>query len=52
MSKQNRAIGELEARIGYQFKDPSLLQRAVSHSSAVAPTKRNAKLIPAVRVFG
>ncbi|GLQ18207.1 ribonuclease III [Maritalea porphyrae] len=40
MSKQNRAIGELEARIGYQFKDPSLLQRAVSHSSAVAPTKR------------
>ncbi|MFT6659552.1 ribonuclease III [Maritalea sp.] len=40
MSKQDRAISELEARIGYQFKDPSMLQRAVTHSSAIAPTKR------------
>jgi len=40
MSKQHHAISELESRIGYQFRDASLLQRAVTHTSAVAPTKR------------
>lgn len=40
MSKQKLAIAELEQRIGHSFKDPALLQRALTHSSAVAPTKR------------
>ena len=40
MSKQKLAIAELEQRIGHSFKDPAVLQRALTHSSAVAPTKR------------
>ncbi|MCZ4270846.1 ribonuclease III [Maritalea porphyrae] len=40
MSKHSHALDELETRIGYQFRDTSLLQRAVTHSSAVAPTRR------------
>jgi ribonuclease-3 len=40
MSKQKLALSELEERIGYTFKDPALLQRAMTHSSAVAPTRR------------
>jgi ribonuclease-3 len=30
----------LEARIGYRFADPDLLDRALTHSSAVAPSRR------------
>jgi len=40
MSVQSKAIKDLEARIGYQFKDLARLQRAVTHSSAVAPVRR------------
>jgi ribonuclease-3 len=31
---------KLEARLGYKFADPELLERALTHSSAVAPQKR------------
>jgi ribonuclease-3 len=30
----------LEARLGYRFADPELLERALTHSSAIAPGKR------------
>jgi ribonuclease-3 len=35
-----RAHDKLEARLGYRFADPDLLDRALTHSSAVSPTKR------------
>jgi ribonuclease-3 len=35
-----RAHQQLEARLGYRFADPDLLDRALTHSSAVAPSKR------------
>jgi ribonuclease III len=35
------ARAELENRLGYAFTDPQLLDQALTHSSAVAPSKRN-----------
>ncbi len=40
MSHRGKAHLKLEARLGYSFADPSLLDRALTHSSAVAPAKR------------
>ncbi len=40
MSQRGRAHFRLEARLGYSFADPTLLDRALTHSSAVAPAKR------------
>ena len=31
---------KLEARLGYRFADPDLLDRALTHSSAISPAKR------------
>ncbi len=39
MSKA-RGHEKLEARLGYRFADPELLHRALTHSSAVSPSKR------------
>jgi ribonuclease-3 len=39
MSK-GRSHDRLEARLGYRFADPDLLDRALTHSSAVSPGKR------------
>jgi len=39
MSK-SRSHDRLEARLGYRFADPDLLDRALTHSSAVSPGKR------------
>jgi ribonuclease-3 len=35
-----RAHDKLEARLGYRFADPELLERALTHSSAVSPSRR------------
>jgi ribonuclease-3 len=35
-----RAHDRLEARLGYRFADKDLLERALTHSSAVAPSRR------------
>jgi ribonuclease-3 len=35
-----RAHDKLEARLGYRFADPDLLERALTHSSAVSPSRR------------
>lgn len=42
MSLRARDREALEARLGYAFKDAALLQRALTHSSAVSPSKRTA----------
>jgi ribonuclease-3 len=39
MSK-GRGHEKLEARLGYRFADPDLLHRALTHSSALSPSKR------------
>lgn len=40
MIQKGRAHQKLEARLGYRFADPDLLDRALTHSSAVSPGKR------------
>jgi len=37
---KGRAHERLEARLGYRFADPDLLDRALTHSSSVSPGKR------------
>lgn len=37
---RHRGHEKLEARLGYRFADPDLLDRALTHSSAVSPGKR------------
>ena len=38
--QKGRTHEKLEARLGYRFADPDLLDRALTHSSAVSPGKR------------
>ncbi|HEY4202155.1 MAG TPA: ribonuclease III [Devosiaceae bacterium] len=40
MKERGRLHQKLEARLGYRFADPELLDRALTHSSAVSPGKR------------
>src|SRR6201990_3309916 len=40
MSHRSKGHSKLEARLGYKFADPELLDRALTHSSAIAPAKR------------
>jgi ribonuclease-3 len=40
MSHRSKGHAKLEARLGYKFADPDLLDRALTHSSAIAPAKR------------
>ena len=40
MNQRSRGHAKLEARLGYKFADPDLLDRALTHSSAIAPAKR------------
>ncbi|WP_421760258.1 ribonuclease III [Devosia sp.] len=40
MSVKPKRHDKLEARLGYRFADPDLLDRALTHSSAVSPGKR------------
>lgn len=37
---RRRTHEKLEARLGYRFADPDLLDRALTHSSAVSPSRR------------
>jgi len=37
---KSRSHDKLQARLGYRFADPDLLDRALTHSSAVSPAKR------------
>ena len=40
MIHKGKGHAKLEARLGYRFADPDLLDRALTHSSAIAPAKR------------
>ena len=40
MSRTPRKHDKLQFRLGYRFADPDLLDRALTHSSAVSPAKR------------
>lgn len=40
MTARARVHQRLEARLGYRFADPELLDRALTHSSAISPGKR------------
>jgi len=35
-----RSYDKLQDRLGYRFTDPDLLERALTHSSAISPSKR------------
>ncbi|MEQ1770739.1 MAG: ribonuclease III [Devosia sp.] len=40
MIAKSRHHAKLEARLGHTFADPALLERALTHSSAISPAKR------------
>ena len=40
MSRGTRNHDKLQFRLGYRFADPDLLNRALTHSSAISPSKR------------
>lgn len=40
MSRRHKNYDQLQARLGHTFADPDLLERALTHSSAVSPGKR------------
>jgi ribonuclease-3 len=40
MSPKIKGHGKLEDRLGYKFNDPDLLNRALTHSSAISPGRR------------
>ena len=52
MSRRARDHKLLEARLGYRFADPELLDRALTHSSAVSPAKRIAQSYQRLEFLG
>ena len=52
MSSRSKGQARLEARLGYSFADPDLLDRALTHSSAVAPAKRVAQSYQRLEFLG
>ena len=52
MSRRPRDHQALEARLGYRFADPELLDRALTHSSAVSPGKRIAQSYQRLEFLG
>ena len=52
MTKRLRDHRQLEARLGYRFADPELLDRALTHSSAVSPGKRIAQSYQRLEFLG
>jgi len=52
MTKRPRNHSQLEARLGYRFADPELLDRALTHSSAVSPAKRIAQSYQRLEFLG
>jgi ribonuclease III len=52
MSQRSKGHGKLEARLGYKFADPDLLDRALTHSSAIAPARRVAQSYQRLEFLG
>lgn len=40
MSRRDKTHEKLQLRLGYRFADPDLLERALTHASAISPGKR------------
>lgn len=52
MSHRTKGHGKLEARLGHKFADPELLDRALTHSSAIAPARRVASSYQRLEFLG
>ncbi len=52
MNHRNKGHGKLEARLGYKFADPELLDKALTHSSAIAPARRLAQSYQRLEFLG
>lgn len=52
MSLRARDREQLEQRLGYEFQDPALLARALTHSSAVAPSRRTSESYQRLEFLG
>ena len=52
MTQKSRGHAHLEARLGYKFADPELLNRALTHSSAIAPARRVAQSYQRLEFLG
>lgn len=52
MIQRKKGHGDLEARLGYRFADPELLERALTHSSAIAPARRVAQSYQRLEFLG
>ncbi len=52
MTHRSKGHSKLEARLGYKFADPELLDRALTHSSAIAPAKRVAQSYQRLEFLG
>ncbi|MEP7239904.1 MAG: ribonuclease III [Devosia sp.] len=52
MNHRPRGHAKLEARLGYKFADPDLLDRALTHSSALAPARRVAQSYQRLEFLG
>lgn len=52
MSFRGRDREQLEQRLRYQFQDPALIKRALTHSSAVAPSKRTSESYQRLEFLG
>lgn len=52
MNQRSKGHSKLEARLGYKFADPELLERALTHSSAIAPGKRIAQSYQRLEFLG
>jgi ribonuclease-3 len=52
MNQRGKGHAKLEARLGHKFADPDLLDRALTHSSAIAPAKRLAQSYQRLEFLG
>ena len=52
MSHKSKGHANLEARLGHKFADPELLDRALTHSSAIAPARRIAQSYQRLEFLG
>jgi ribonuclease III len=52
MSHRSKGHSKLEARLGHKFADPELLEKALTHSSALAPARRVAQSYQRLEFLG
>lgn len=52
MSLRAQDREQLESRLGYTFKDPALLKRALTHSSAISPSRRTSESYQRLEFLG